>query len=355
VTGRALALVASAVAPGTLAGTRVARSVFEDDRTTAASISLAPQEKGDRTLLVVDRRQFDGALLHAARDAGAAYHAERVVDVSVSDGRPHVRTTAATYAGRWLIGADGANSLVRRRLQAPFRREQLSLASGVYARGRTDTAILVRFVAGPPGYIWSFPRADHLAIGICAQADQTRASPLRDTFMTWLQGSGLADRAQLEPYAWPIPSLSAADLAVEHPAGDGYLLVGDAAGLVDPITREGIYFALWSGARAADAIATASRPAHHYVGALREHVYPELARAARLKRGFFRGPFTRLLVDALRHSEAVRGVMIDLIAGVQPYRTLKRRLLRTFEWRLAWQLLLLEAQGARLDPDQRAR
>jgi hypothetical protein len=47
--------------------------------------------------------------------------------------------------------------------------------------------------------------------------------------------------------------------------------------------------------------------------------------------------------------------MIDLIAGVQPYRTLKRRLLRTFEWRLAWQLLLLEAQGARLDPDQRAR
>jgi hypothetical protein len=68
-----------------------------------------------------------------------------------------------------------------------------------------------------------------------------------------------------------------------------------------------------------------------------------LTRAARLKRGFFRGGFTRLLLDALRQSAAVRAIMVDLVAGAQPYRGLQARLVRTFEWRLAWELLRLQS------------
>jgi hypothetical protein len=64
-----------------------------------------------------------------------------------------------------------------------------------------------------------------------------------------------------------------------------------------------------------------------------------------LKRGFFRGGFTRLLVHALRQSRPVSEVMADLVAGIQPYATLKRRLLGTFEVRLAWRLLALELSG----------
>lgn len=342
VTGRALAMVAPALDATTLAGVAIERARFEDPHAGTVDVPLDGGQPGVPTpLLIVDRAHFDGALLDAARQAGADHVAERVVDV-IADGRALVRTARGReFAADWIIGADGANSLVRRRLHRPFRRDQLSIAAGVFAHGASSREVIVRFVPDPPGYIWSFPRADHLAVGICAQADRTGIASLRRVLEAWLVPSGLARGARLQSYAWPIPSLHAGDLAREQPAGPRHLLVGDAAGLVDPITREGIYFALLSARLAADALA-GSDPAARYVAGLRRHVHPELARAARLKRGFFRGPFTRLLVDALRTSAAVRAVMADLVAGVQPYATLRRRLLGTLELRLAWRLLLLE-------------
>ena len=122
--------------------------------------------------------------------------------------------------------------------------------------------------------------------------------------------------------------------------------MGDAAGLVDPITREGLFFALRSGGLLADALlASGSSAADTYRRALRTEIYPELAHASRLKRGFFRGGFTHLLVEALRESPEVNAIMGDLVAGTQPYATLKRRLVGTFELRLAWRLLGLEIRG----------
>jgi geranylgeranyl reductase family protein len=342
VTGRALALVRSAVSCAELDAVSIDGGVFQDPRTDPARVSLDASTSTDASLVVVRRRTFDGALLRAAREAGAELHDERVLDAAVDGGSARVRTAARAYEGRWLVGADGANSLVRRRLSAPFTRRHLSIAAGVYAHDQTDREILVHFLSRPAGYIWSFPRRDHLAIGACAQADEASATDVRRAFDDWLSGWNGLRPGRLERYAWPIPSLAPADLSAEWPAGPGYLLAGDAAGLVDPITREGIFFALLSGQLAADALGAPGDPAPGYVAALRRHIYPELIRAARLKRGFFRGPFTRLLVDALRRSAAVRAVMVDLVAGAQPYQGLKSRLLRTFEWRLAWELLRLQ-------------
>ena len=116
------------------------------------------------------------------------------------------------------------------------------------------------------------------------------------------------------------------------------MLLGDAAGLVDPITREGIFFALRSGMLAAAALGGGS-PAQTYAGNVRDELHDELRRAARFKAGFFRPRFTSLLIGALDESAAIREVMIDLVAGRQSYRGLKRRLLGTLELRLACRLL----------------
>jgi flavin-dependent dehydrogenase len=144
----------------------------------------------------------------------------------------------------------------------------------------------------------------------------------------------------LEPYSWPIPSLSARDFETLEPGGAGWLLVGDAAGLVDPITREGIFFALQSAARAADVLSSDSPDrARQYRDLVREDIATELARAARFKATFFRPSFIQLLVEALRASGRIRGVMADLIAGTQSYRGLKWRLARTMEIGLAYRLV----------------
>jgi flavin-dependent dehydrogenase len=256
-----------------------------------------------------------------------------------------VRTAAGAVSAGFVLGADGATSLVRRRLLAPFSRRQLSLATGCYARGLSSPEILIHCVSDPAGYIWSFPRPDHLAIGICAQADAAGVGELRRVVAEWRVRAHVADAARLDPYSWPIPSLSPSDFRAERPAGHRWMLLGDAAGLVDPLTREGIYYALQSGEMAAAALRGEGDPAEHYAGRVREELFPELARAAALKAGFFTSHFTDLLVEALRRSPKVQGIMIDLIAGAQPYATLKRRLLRTFEIGLAWRLLKLQVRG----------
>src|SRR4029079_13244322 len=101
-------------------------------------------------------------------------------------------------------------------------------------------------------------------------------------------------------------------------------------GLVDPITREGIFFAVQSAMFAADALMSGSpEPARVFAERVRDEIGIELARAARYKAGFFSPHFTRLMVDALASSQHVRAVMADLVAGTQSYRDLKWRLART--------------------------
>ncbi len=295
----------------------------------------------DSTLVVTSRAAFDRLLLQQALDAGACLVPSRVLHVTADRAGAEVETAEGRYRGRMVFGADGANSLVRRRVHVPFRRDQLSIATGYFAHGPDHDQMRISYVGSPPGYIWSFPRPGHLAVGICAQADTGHSSAeLRDLTRAWLVKRGFAAGARLERYAWPIPSLPERDWRTARAAGDGWMLLGDAAGLVDPLTREGIFYAIQSGAWAADALA-AGRP-EEFQMRLSDELIPELRRAACLRETFFHPRFTRLLIEALAHSRRVREVMSEFMAGTQSYRGLKRRLLRTFEFGLAWRLFAMQ-------------
>jgi flavin-dependent dehydrogenase len=292
---------------------------------------------------VASRAGFDGQLLDAAIAAGAAYLRARVTDVVQENGGFDIALANGDRCRvAFVIGADGPAGICRARLTSPFERRQLSVATGFFAHGASDNAIVIEFVDDPPGYIWSFPRPDHLAIGICAQADACSGSAaLRARLAQWTHTRRIVGGGTLQPYSWPIPSLAAEDFDQLPVSGRGWMLVGDAAGLVDPITREGIYFALQSAEEASQALLSgATTPEAAYQSHVRDTIGEELMRAARLKRAFFRPAFTRLLLDALAHSEAIGRVMADLVAGAQGYRGLKRRLLRTWEVGLAVRLLL---------------
>jgi geranylgeranyl reductase family protein len=342
VTARAFELVAQALADERLPACTVRMARFADSTTgTSASVRLDEGATGRQPdLFVASRSHFDGALVAAAASAGAELRRSRVTGIAVEGGGVRIDTRDGTLRADRVIGADGANSLVRRRVARPFARGELSIATGYFAHGVTSTEIVIEFVADPPGYIWSFPRPDHLAIGICAQADAgVSAEVLRRLTAAWIDRTGIARGARLQPYSWPIPSLSAHDYRDLPLAGPRWRLVGDAAGLVDPITREGIFFALASAALAAETLATNSG-FDAYAERVRREIVPELAHAARLRRFFFTPRFSGLLMQALRQSESVRAVMADLIAGRQPYATLKWRLLKTFELGLAWRALI---------------
>jgi hypothetical protein len=72
---------------------------------------------------------------------------------------------------------------------------------------------------------------------------------------------------------------------------------------------------------------------------VRDTIYPELSLAARLRARFYRPAFLSLLITALQRSARVREIMADLVAGEQPYHSLRGRLLKTFELRLMWEMV----------------
>lgn len=335
-TGRALALVRPALDPRRLAGVPIGGAIFTHGK-RSAHIDLTPDTTGGPSLVVAGRRELDGALLSAAVEAGAELKPLRATDLRFAGGQWTIDARGGQYSASWLIGADGANSFVRRHVQRPFPRADLSIASGYFVYGQSSTDITIGFEDNPPGYLWSFPRRDHLAIGVCAQADISSSPALTAHVMRWIDRHHGAN-ARVERYSWPIPSLGAEALERERPAGQRWMLVGDAAGLVDPITREGIFFALQSADFAADAILGQSDPAKHYTGRVRTEIHGELVRAAKLKARFFRPHFVDLLVAALSRSSRIRAVMADLVSGQQTYAGLRRRLLQTFEWRLMLEL-----------------
>jgi geranylgeranyl reductase family protein len=283
-------------------------------------------------LVVVSRLAFDGALVDDAREAGADLIAERAVDVRVEDRTVSVTTRQRRWRGRYLIGADGANSLVRRRLGRAFPPSHWSLATGVFAAGAGAPEIVIRFVHRPPGYLWSFPRTDHLAIGICAPADLGGAQELRSHLDRWLATQDLTRGRRLTPYAWPIPSLPVDAWADGVPAGPRWMLVGDSAGFVDPLTREGVYYACRSGELAARSLlGKAAEPTREYVRAAQSELASELALSARARGTFFSPLVTRLWIDVLRESPRVRSLALRTVVGAVGYYHLRRQAVASLE------------------------
>jgi flavin-dependent dehydrogenase len=305
----------------------------------AAAVTLPWDVQSTGALGIVARRDFDGALLAAARGVGAHHVPARATAIERATHGWSITAGSTRLTSGWLVGADGANSVVRRLVSSPFPRAELSIATGYFVHGATSAAIAIDFEDVPGGYVWAFPRADHLAVGACGQADTATAASLVARARRWIDRH-VSTQAPLERYSWPIPSLGERAILAQNSAGNRWMLVGDAAGLVDPITREGIYFALLSAEHAAESLRGVTAPVA-YARRLRETVYDELLRAARLKARFFRPELLSLLVRALGHSARVRAVMADLVSGRQSYAGLRRRLLATLELKLMVDLFRL--------------
>lgn len=351
VTGRALASIADVVDLAGLPAVVVTSAAVEAsaDRTAGhADVDLIDRGlSSESSLVVLSRAVFDATLVEAAVKCGAQLIAKNVARVTRRNHAMVISTPQGEYQADVVIGADGANSLVRKTFWRPFTRAELSIAAGYYVHGARSSEITIMCLAQQPGYLWSFPRADHLAVGTCTRAtEHATAGELRAQSLAWITSHALQHGSRLEPYAWPIPSAGFGDASDVAGGGPGWMLAGDAAGLVDPLTREGIFFALLSGQWAADALLhSAASAAATYDQRLKDEIYPELRRAAAWSGTFFSSRFSKLFVAALQKSGPIREVFRDLVAGTQPYRSLKRRLLATGEWTLAGRAALMMVQS----------
>jgi flavin-dependent dehydrogenase len=199
--------------------------------------------------------------------------------------------------------------------------------------------MVVRFLDGIEGYLWLFPRAGHVGVGIGAPLGNP---PTRDLLARLEREVARAFPAMARDedtpyYAHTIPSPGADGAALREMAGERFALVGDAAAIADPITGEGIFYALRSGQLLAEAIMGGGSP-RTYAEMAMEDFGRDLMRAARLYKRFFAPGFTDRMLDYANRSPALSRVIVDLVLGKQDYMSLKRRLVMTlprFGWDLA--------------------
>jgi flavin-dependent dehydrogenase len=329
-TGKALAALPPEPEDDPLPARRVGCCRFEAD---GAAVDVPLGEP----LAVASRRDLDGWLLRRATQAGARHVAERVVAVA----RGEVRTAARGRQGFDLVvGADGATSLVRRSFLGPLPKERLVMAVGWFRPGTAP--MLVRLTPPLAGYVWLFPRPDHVGVGICAPLGEVPTRALVDRLERELeQGFPELLDSRVERYAHTIPCPSADPRSILEVAGDGFALVGDAAALADPITGEGIYYALRSATLLAETLLADGSPARYPERALADFGR-ELTRAAGLHRRFYTPGFAGRMVRFAARSRTIRAVLVDLVLGRQGYLGLERRLLR------ALPRFLVEAGWSRL-------
>jgi flavin-dependent dehydrogenase len=278
--------------------------------------------KLDHPILIYSRYELNALMLERAQSAGAQLERTRVLGAERTDGGWKIRTKNGTAEADFCIMAAGARNPLRN-LGTELTPTDAMTALGYFVPAEREQ-IDIQFFAGLAGYIWIFPRCGHLSVGICGKEP---AAALRARLERYMDEQGIP-KAGATYYAHVLPSLEPRAWRQNRVAGSGWMAVGDAAGLVDPITGEGLYYALRSADLAAQAV-IAENP-DSYLASLQQDISNDLEFASRLADHFFHGKFLwgsviSRMVQFTRLSPTFRGMMQDLFAGTQPYLGLRER------------------------------
>jgi geranylgeranyl reductase family protein len=283
-------------------------------------------------LLIYSRFDLNRMMLERAERAGAEIERARVTEMSRCSSGWQLRTSSGTVDADFCIVATGARNPLRD-VGTQLAPADTMSALGYYVPGE-QAGIDIQFLPHLEGYIWIFPRCGHLSVGICGKGEP--ASNLRQRLEKFMVERGLSCKGATF-YSHLLPALDTKSWRKNRVAGEGWMAVGDAAGLVDPITGEGLYYAIRSADLAARTLlhgaGDMSAKMDQYRSSLRRDFAADLEFGSRLAKRVFLGRFllgsvpTRMVQFTAR-SPRFAAIMQDLFAGRQPYLGLKRRLMR---------------------------
>lgn len=275
------------------------------------------------------RRQLDTEMFRRAVEGGAiAVTGTRVSSIdpeapsiTLQDGRQ--------LTARILIGADGVNSQVARQLFGKsFDRTHTAFGLEIEAPPsptNQDAPLRIDFGAATWGYGWSFPKSGSTTIGICGLLPDN--PDMKTTLRKYLTDLGQDPEIHCKGHFLPFGDFR------KVPGNGAVLLVGDAAGLVDPITGEGIALAMESGhlaaLAAADALtANAPRSAITRYRKMLRPIHRSLRQARMLRRLIYAPLLNRPFISAFRKSRTIRRLYMQMLAGEANYGDVMRATLR---------------------------
>ena len=281
-------------------------------------------------LVIYSRYDLNHLLLQRAERAGARLEKTRVLGLDRTSNGWTVRTKSGSMEADFCVVATGARNPLRQ-VGTEWTASDTMSALGYYVPSQQDH-IDIQFLPKLNGYIWVFPRCGHLSVGICGKGEPAQSLRLR--LERYMREKDISSQGA-SFYSHMLPALEPSAWRSNRVAGDGWLAVGDAAGLVDPITGEGLYYAMRSGDLASQVLLddTHKSKAQAYRQVLQRDFAGDLEYGSTLAKHIFTGRFLFNTVPArmvhfIRRSERFRSVMQDLFAGTQPYLDLRERLFR---------------------------
>ena len=299
------------------------RDVPTSHRYVSKILFISPAGKeamvSGRTLMNVSRQHMDSFLLEKAVEAGAVLREERVTSVSEEAGGWTVRTKNGEQRWDLLVGADGANSVVRRATVGPIPRKDVGACIGYFATGVERDYSVMRFFKDFQGYAWIFPRETHSSIGV--GLDVRHAKRLKE-YLDGFIDQYCPNIQKLSSFGSLIPTARNPKFYKAPCAGKRWVLIGDAAGHVDPVLGEGIRYALWDAELAADAIA-AGRP-DRFDGLWRKAYHKDFVEACRLRDYIYNTAMIERGVALMARSGTFASIMMGMVTGTQSYRDLRK-------------------------------
>jgi geranylgeranyl reductase family protein len=317
--------------------------------------------KLDEPFAIYSRIAFDSYLRDRARDAGAEVVFEKITAKGISrtgkdEGVWKLRSASSGgWSGKMLVGADGANSAIAKKLVGPLPPAEMEVAFGYRAPlpACSEAATVVAFLPRWDGYAWAFPRPDHISFGIATSQitfDHEELEPLLWDFiiryyedrlgktpLSKMSGANLESGkakfgGRIEQYAARIPKLREVTLASRRTGTSEWALLGDAAGFADAVTGEGIYYALRSAELFAAAYADGCPES--YESRWRKDFGRDLGRASKIRKRFYGNFMGDRFTERMIHLSILHGgiqqTLRDLVAGDLGYVNLKRKLVRRF-------------------------
>ena len=303
----------------------------------------------DRPLAVMTQRsRLDAFLAEQAAEAGAELRDGAAVRSMELNGAAVIRTASGgVFEAGVAIAADGANGVARRALGLPRLRAAVALEGnaprGQRAAKRWTDHVGLELGSIPGGYGWVFPKGEHCNLGVGGYP--AGAPALRGELAAYTRSEGFNPDALEQLRAHHLPLRDPGQPLAVGPVA----LVGDAAGLIDPLSGEGIGNAIHSGRLAADAARAyldgAALDLSGYEAGVAAEIDPDLAAARELQALFHQQPWP--YVQLLRRSTRFWAAFCRIVRGETSYHE--------FRSRLGPAQALLAAAAAHAERSQRRR
>lgn len=271
---------------------------------------------------MVQREIFDEYLTRKAMESGASLLQRTVDGVGRTDNGFAVHTGSGDLRAGFVIGADGATSVVAKALGLASHRRmaaaiEAELDPGPERLAKFRSRMVIDYGAAHYGYGWVFPKADHLSVGVGSFVGKSSLAKELDEL---IRREGLTEARAIVRKGHLIPTWAGSrPLHVE-----GALLVGDAARVVDPFTGEGIHSAVLSAIIAGEtilgAVSRSNRDLSGYSKRIASELGPHLQVASTARRVFY--PFSGAWHRFLRTNPAIYCLVIKLVQGQADYHSL---------------------------------